>query len=87
MKKTILFITALLAFASIASADEYVDGYIRKDGTYVAPHYRSSPDNSTWNNYSSKGNSNPYTGERGSERNEFSSPPVHKPYKPYNYNR
>lgn len=74
MKKAILFITALLACASIASADEYVNGYTRKDGTYVQPHYRSSHDNSTWNNYSSQGNLNPYTGERGSERSGIEQP-------------
>lgn len=33
-------------------SDVYVRGYFRKDGTYVSPHYRSSPDGYTWNNYS-----------------------------------
>lgn len=46
-------------------ADQFVSGYVRSDGTYVEPHFRSSPDSSTYNNYSSRGNSNPYTGERG----------------------
>lgn len=51
--------------ASSASAQVQVDGYWRKDGTYVEPHYRSSPDGNTLNNYSTKGNTNPYTGEQG----------------------
>lgn len=44
--------------------DVYVNGYYRKDGTYVQPHYRSAPDGNPYNNYSFPGNVNPYTGER-----------------------
>jgi hypothetical protein len=63
-----LIITIMLfSTAKIASAqDVYVNGYTRNDGTYVQPHHRTSPDNSTYNNYSSDGNSNPYTGNIGS---------------------
>ncbi len=39
-----------------------VRGYTRKDGTYVAPHTRSSPDGNPYNNYSFPGNYNPNTG-------------------------
>lgn len=42
--------------------DVYVNGYYRKDGTYVQPHYRSAPDGNPYNNYSYPGNLNPYTG-------------------------
>jgi len=28
----------------------HVDGYVRSNGTYVAPHIRTYPDGSTWNN-------------------------------------
>jgi len=45
----------------------HVEGYTRKDGTYVAPHYRSAPDGSFENNWSTKGNTNPYTGEAGTK--------------------
>lgn len=38
-----------------------VKGHIRKDGTYVPPHYRTSPDKSKLNNYSFPGNFNPNT--------------------------
>lgn len=31
--------------------DVYVKGHTRKDGTYVRPHIRSSPDAYKWNNY------------------------------------
>jgi len=42
-----------------------VGGYFRKDGTYVAPHYRSNPDRSFNNNWSTKPNINPFTGQEG----------------------
>lgn len=42
-----------------------VRGYVRKDGTYVPPHYRSAPDGNFSNNWSTVGNVNPYTGEEG----------------------
>lgn len=43
MKKLLTTILAISisAFALTASADVYVKGYTKKDGTYVAPHYRS----------------------------------------------
>jgi hypothetical protein len=42
-----------------------VRGHFRKDGTYVQPHYRTAPDGRFYNNWSSYGNVNPYTGEFG----------------------
>ena len=56
----------LIATASTAIADNYVNGYPRRDGTYVAPHYRSSPDSSYNNNWSVSPNINPYTGQQSS---------------------
>lgn len=65
---------AALVIATPAIAGSYVNGYTRSDGTYVAPHYRSSPDSSRSNNWSSQGNVNPYTGRSGTV----------DPYKPSN---
>lgn len=45
----------------------HVRGYYRKDGTYVQPHYRSAPDGNFYNNWSTRGNVNPYTGEPGTK--------------------
>ncbi len=42
-----------------------VRGHVRKDGTYVAPHRQSNPDKNFRNNWSTKGNQNPYTGKEG----------------------
>ena len=69
MKKifiTIAFIT-MLVLPNIVFADVYVQGYTKSDGTYVQGHYRSSPNGTTSDNYSTKGNINPYTGEYGTK--------------------
>ncbi len=57
----------LVAFAApLLAADRVqVQGYTRKDGTFVQPYYRSAPDKSFNNNWSTKGNINPYTGKAG----------------------
>lgn len=60
------------ALPTTVSAQVYVQGYTTKNGTYVAPHYRSSPDSSVLNNWSTRGNVNPYTGQVGT-RNPYSS--------------
>lgn len=52
----------LVGLSQIADAAVRVNGYYRSNGTYVQPHYRSSPDSSPYNNYSYPGNTNPYTG-------------------------
>lgn len=71
MKKYIVLL--LLTFvSSYCLADQYVNGYTRKDGTYVEGHQRTNANSSTYDNYSSQGNTNPYTGERGYKRNDDS---------------
>lgn len=72
--KALLLILMSAVSVSAFSADQ-VRGYMRKDGTYVAPHMRSAPNQYKFDNYSSQGNANPYTGQRGYDRNEFSNPP------------
>ena len=64
MRYFILGLASLL-ISTIAFADTYVSGYYRSDGTYVAPHYRSSPNSTKSDNWSQSGNVNPYTGKRG----------------------
>lgn len=71
------------AFAFSASAQVRVKGYTRKDGTYVAPHYRSAPNDSRLDNYSTQGNYNPYTGKRGTQ-NPYPTPsPTYSLPSPY----
>ncbi|MEQ1843871.1 MAG: hypothetical protein ABL994_25990, partial [Verrucomicrobiales bacterium] len=45
----------------------HVEGYYRSDGTYVQPHMRTKADGRIDNNWSTKGNVNPYTGKVGTK--------------------
>lgn len=62
-------IAAILALAvtspALAGGSHAVRGYTRKDGTYVAPHMQTNPNNTRLDNWSTKGNVNPYTGKAG----------------------
>ncbi len=63
MKAVAAITLALLSTA--ASAQVHVQGHVRSNGTYVAPHVRTAPDSNRFNNYSAQGNFNPYTGQTG----------------------
>jgi hypothetical protein len=67
MRKLFLFIVIVL-FSTPTFAGEHVRGYYKNNGTYVQPHYRSSPNNTVTDNYSYKGNVNPYKGSVGTNR-------------------
>ncbi len=54
-----------LAFGSALADSTTVNGYFKKDGTYVAPYQRTTPNSSKLDNWSTKGNTNPYTGKEG----------------------
>ena len=63
-----LLVIVALGITPLASADVHVNGYYRGNGTYVQPHYRSSPDGLRSNNWSTYPNVNPYTGKIGTKR-------------------
>lgn len=67
MKRIVMAVTVALLFSAGASAQVHVKGYVTKNGTYVAPYTRSSPNSTTLDNYSTKGNINPYTGKVGTK--------------------
>lgn len=56
-----------------AVADVSVRGHFRKEGTYVAQHMRSSPNSTTLDNWSTKGNVNPYNGQVGTKNSAQSA--------------
>lgn len=56
-----------MAVSLVDAQSTRVRGYVRKDGTYVMPHRRSAPDGRFWNNWSTSGNINPYTGKYGTK--------------------
>jgi hypothetical protein len=68
MKKLIFTIAlALSAKFSFGQSHVYVNGYIKSNGTYVQPHYRTSPNNTVKDNWSTYPNVNPYTGNTGTK--------------------
>ncbi len=48
-------------------ADHSISGYTRSNGTYVQPSHATNPDATRNNNYTTKGNVNPYTGKVGTK--------------------
>ena len=65
MKKLIVSAIFVVLSLSPVFADTWVNGYYKSNGTYVQGHYRSSPDSYRNNNWSTSGNTNPYTGQKG----------------------
>lgn len=53
--------------SAFAKGRTSVRTYHKKNGTVVQRHQRSGPDKTQRNNWSSKGNTNPNTGKRGSK--------------------
>jgi hypothetical protein len=45
----------------------YVSGYSKNNGTHVAPHYRTKANSTKADNFSTKGNVNPYTDKVGTK--------------------
>src|SRR5690554_5774806 len=41
------------------------NSYIKSNGTYVQSHYKTNSNRTNWDNLSTRGNYNPYTGTRG----------------------
>jgi len=68
MKKAFFFIAFLfVAATSIAQTSTYVSGYTNSNGTYVQGYYRTTPNTTRNDNYSTVGNVNPYTGTYGTK--------------------
>lgn len=62
-----LVLVYILSYSGLLYSKVNVRGYYRSNGTYVQPHHRSDPDGNSYNNWSSKGNINPYTGKSGTK--------------------
>lgn len=67
MKKLIVLALVAASASAMATGSHSKKGYVKKDGTYVAPSYATNPNNTKTDNYSSKGNVNPYTGKEGTK--------------------
>jgi hypothetical protein len=51
-------------------SSHYVAPYVQQNGNYVGGHYQTNPNNTTLDNYGTRGNYNPYTGQYG-RRNPY----------------
>lgn len=71
--KRILVLSGLMLLAGAAGAQQYVQGYTTANGQYVQGYYRTAPNNTRTDNYSSQGNVNPYTGQQGTQ-NPYAQP-------------
>jgi hypothetical protein len=75
MKKTLvfLFIALMATTTAMAQSHRYQRGYVRRSsGTYVTSHYKTRSDRTNHNNFSTRGNRNPYTGSRGFRAKDYS---------------
>lgn len=63
----ILLILSITFLGAATTVDAYVrvKSYYRKSGSYVKSHYRSNSNSYKYDNWSSKGNTNPFTGKKG----------------------
>ena len=66
MKKA-FFLIAFLFVTTFSFAQVSVRGYYRSNGTYVQGYYRTTPNTTRNDNYSTIGNVNPYTGSYGTK--------------------
>ena len=66
--KVYLLTLCLVGLAMLKSAEARnvrVKGYTTRIGHYRQPHLRTTPNHFKFDNWSSKGNFNPYTGKKG----------------------
>jgi hypothetical protein len=68
-------IIGVVLLASAVMADTWVNGYYKKDGTYVPGHYRTDANTTRNDNYSTEGNVNPYTGTPGTKPRDYNCVP------------
>ena len=52
--KIILLLLVALIFTDVVFAGTYVRGYVKRDGTYVSGHYRSTPSRLKLKNYTAQ---------------------------------
>ena len=70
---------AVIIFGFYAYSDAAsVRGYTKKNGTYVQPHMRTNPNKTRMDNYSTRGNVNPYTGKTGT-KSPYKTPRTYTP--------
>ncbi len=77
--KKLFAIVAFLISSAAAHAQfgntntTWTNPYINSQGTYVNGYYRTSPNTTNWDNFSTIGNTNFYTGSEGTRARDYSS--------------
>lgn len=61
------------SYSNSSSGVRYQSGYIKDNGTYVEPHFKTSTNNTNLDNFSTKENYNPYNGNSGTRARDYSS--------------
>jgi hypothetical protein len=72
---------SVAATSATAQSTVHVRGHTTRDGVYVPPHERTAPNDTKTDNWSSKPNVNPYTGQTGTV-DPYAPPKPYNPYKP-----
>lgn len=65
---SVLGVLALGMISSVSAATKVKSYYKPSTGTYVNSYYKSNSNGTKLDNYSTKGNYNPYTGKAGTKR-------------------
>lgn len=75
MKKALHLIFCLItALTAFGQGEHYVQPYTRSNGTYVEGHYRTNPNATKNDNYSTFPNINPHTGKMGTKPGDSYTP-------------
>ena len=63
---------SLIGFLGYSQTSTYVNPYVKKNGTVIEGYNKTLPNNTNINNYSTQGNTNPYTGSQGTKPKDYS---------------
>jgi len=73
MKKLLLLVLVAFGFTSYAQTIKSTSGYYKPSTqTYVKPYVSTTPNNTNIDNFSTTGNTNPYTGTSGTRAQDYS---------------
>lgn len=70
MKYALLFVVIFFVSAPCFAKNTRVKEHVTENGTYVPAHVRTTPNRTKNDNYSTRGNYNPYTGKPGKKKRD-----------------
>jgi len=79
MKKVFYSVVFTIIFSFSANAQSvnpgvrYQHGYVKKNGTYVKPHFKTNSNSTNRDNFSTRSNVNPFTGSVGTRARDYSN--------------